>query len=260
MSRSSLPWGFPFAALLLLLVGGCVKVIAVDVKSNGEVLLDAMEEHARISVKKLGFDERTRVAVVDLDGDQGEDSYPSALVRDMLVDALSDAGITVVERDVDGLATAMMESVGDSLPLTIERGDQQSEELPDGRPLSRRLDMASAVAISAAEGPATTSLTTANRVLEYRILQCGVWVGLDADEEVLRRKIRVELLIRVVEPEHGIVLWSDRVVYTTEGSLPPAAERVVGLEKYVFYPPRERQQPEDGDGAPQPSFPGLGPR
>ena len=244
--------------MLLLVATGCATVTSVDVKNNGEVILDAVQASARLSVKKLEFDERTRVAVIDLDGDAAEDSYPSALVRDMLVDALTNAGITVVERDFDGLATAAMESLGDTLPLAIGRSAGESEPPRDGAPLSRRLEFESSAVISDAEGSARTSLTTATRILEYRILHCGVWVGLDPDQDVLRRRVRVELLLRVVEPEHGIVLWSDRVSYEDEGKLPPAAEGVVGLEKYVFYPPRERQKATSADDEDaRPLIPGL---
>ena len=156
--------------MLLLVATGCATVTSVDVKNNGEVILDAVQASARLSVKKLEFDERTRVAVIDLDGDAAEDSYPSALVRDMLVDALTNAGITVVERDFDGLATAAMESLGDTLPLAIGRSAGESEPPRDGAPLSRRLEFESSAVISDAEGSARTSLTTATRILEYRIL------------------------------------------------------------------------------------------
>ena len=87
--------------------------------TNAQYILDVLEEGAGDLVKDVKVSPKDRVAVINLESTMDATKTPSAALYDMMVMALSEKGITVVERDRVGLAAAAIEGWTDKLPVFV---------------------------------------------------------------------------------------------------------------------------------------------
>ena len=78
-----------------------------------------MHQGSEKFVSDIELDDRARVAVINLEATMDPSGYPSTIVYDMLTMALTKKGITVVERDQEGLYASALEGWTDKLPIYV---------------------------------------------------------------------------------------------------------------------------------------------
>jgi hypothetical protein len=108
---------------------------------------------------------------------------------------------------------------------------------PPGSPMEALFDQL-AIALSAkSSGRLTVEPTGATHQLAVRLLTLGATVKpSETDDKNLERKIRVDLVARLVRQSDGAILWSDRVVQETVESLPRTWRQRLEPDEYAFTP------------------------
>ncbi len=100
------------------LAAGCA-VTPLKYTTNARSLVDVMHQGSEKFVSDVELGDTARVAVVNLESSMDPSGYPSTIVYDMLTMALSKKGITVVERDQEGLYASVLEGWTDKLPFYV---------------------------------------------------------------------------------------------------------------------------------------------
>jgi len=109
-----------FLALVAIsaLAAGCA-VTPLKYTTNARALVDVMDQGSEKFVADINVDSAARVAVVNLESSMDPSGYPSTIVYDMLTMALTKRGVTVVERDQEGLYASVLEGWTDKLPFYV---------------------------------------------------------------------------------------------------------------------------------------------
>jgi hypothetical protein len=95
------------------------SVVAEVPTTNAQYILDVLEKGAADLVKDVKVGAKHRVAVINLESAMDATKTPSVALYDMMVMALSEKGITIVERDRVGLAAAAIEGWTEQLPVFV---------------------------------------------------------------------------------------------------------------------------------------------
>ncbi len=108
---------------------------------------------------------------------------------------------------------------------------------PPGSPMELLFDQL-AIALSAkSSGRLTVETSGATHQLAVRLLTLGATVkSSESDDNNLERKIRVDLVARLVRISDGAILWSDRVVQESVETLPRAWKQRLEPDEYAFTP------------------------
>lgn len=271
--------------LLLIVVGmiGCI-VHHEPYPSNGEVLIDFVDGVAPNIVSAVGVDigERDRIALVDLDPSNLPGEYPSALVYDMLVMAMTKAGYTVVERDTKAFYASVFEGSADRLPLVLgtpcasshevaaaagdEEGGDDDAVIPgvSGEPwtAARRDGESDRVEVNldaddddympypevyqfgipgclSQDGEQiVVEQVSATHILAYRVLYFGVALHESTEQGFVDRMMRIDLLLRVVDPSYGVVLWADRVSFDRTQKVSDELAPLLARERFEYFAPQ----------------------
>ncbi len=189
-----------------------------------------------------GWSKDDRVAVVNLDSVLTEDLAEPNIIQDALVYAVNAKGITVVERDSDGLRWIAQEGSGERLEYGVtgysrDAGHQMTVdaelmgarryvpgsrylvdgegyvEVPEGTDLlDSGPDGGDDLLIEIPDPPPptiTNDVLTATKILEYRIV--NVSIHEDSYKRITKRYANVVLMLRLVDARYGTVTWSGMV-------------------------------------------------
>jgi len=82
----------------------------------------------------------------------------------------------------------------------------------------------------------TTDQASATHLLAYRVLTYGTAVFKTINEASIRREVRIDLILRLIRVDDGVVEWSDRVFHTYDEQLPAELESALDESPYTFSP------------------------
>ncbi len=105
-------------AAVAALVAGCAAT-PLKYTTNARALVDVMHQGSEKFVSEIELDGKARVSVLNLEASMDPSGYPSTIVYDMLAMALTKKGITVVERDQEGLYASVLEGWSNKLPFYV---------------------------------------------------------------------------------------------------------------------------------------------
>ena len=258
---------------------GCVQR-PIKYTPNGMVLLDAMESGAADFVHDLQIGERDRVVIVDLDLSSPPGAYPSAIVYDMLAMALTERGVTVLERDTRAFYASVLEGASKRLPFQLSgpctsrapaaegapghdsavAGGTTPGCAPDVEPCSNAVlepafpevySHGIPEGVCDGAGPAISEQMSATQILAYRTLYYGTSIEPTEDSAYIARVSQISLMLRLIDPQFGTIIWADRVEFTEREELPAEVRSLIGEDRYEYFAPQFKgacQQETGGDG------------
>ncbi len=77
---------------------------------------------------------------------------------------------------------------------------------------------------------------SATHVLGYRALTYGTAVFKTMSDKTIRREVRIDMILRLIRVDDGVVEWSDRVTHTFEEQLPVEVQGALGDNPFAFSP------------------------
>jgi hypothetical protein len=77
---------------------------------------------------------------------------------------------------------------------------------------------------------------SATHVLAYRALTYGTAVFKTMSDKTIRREVRIDLILRLIRVDEGVVEWSDRVSHRFEEQLPAEVQGALGDNPFAFSP------------------------
>jgi hypothetical protein len=177
---------FIFATFLVAALFGCAprKAIKEELPKNVDLIIKSIKELDLSDKVKSG----ENIALVSIEFGQPTDFPVNYLIEDELIQKMYETGITILERDGDVLRNLIAESEGKYQYL--------HKINPDSIYVLR------------------TNLTAANKIIAYRVLECGVRfkaVGNSkkkaGEASFLKREAITVLHVRIEDPKTGIVKW-----------------------------------------------------
>jgi len=181
---------------LLLLVGltGCaIKKQTVAYYSNADMIAITVKDVVGEVAEKRKEVKQTKMSVVDLNAMPPNYSNNSVnvLVQDTVIDTLVNKGFTVLDRDINLMDRISLEN-GEKIRTTIESkfGDA-------AKPVVKREDSFS-----------SNIPKTADVVLGYRLLECGIEYSKGSSPELIRRNSKVKMNFRLINKD-SMISWSE---------------------------------------------------
>ena len=87
-------------------------------------------------------------------------------------------------------------------------------------------------------GKVTSQQDSATHVLGYRIHTYGVSVEPTEDKKVIRRRVRVDLQLRIIETKTGKLTWADRVSIGKREKFPSDMRALLSGPRYDYTTPQ----------------------
>ena len=181
---------------LLLLVGltGCaIKKQTVAYYSNADMIAITVKDVVGEVAEKRKEVKQTKMSVVDLNA--MPPNYPNnsvnVLVQDTVIDTLVNKGFTVLDRDINLMDRISLEN-GEKIRTTIE-----SKYVDTSKPVVKREDSFS-----------SNIPKTADVVLGYRLLECGIEYSKGSSPELIRRNSKVKMNFRLINKD-SMISWSE---------------------------------------------------
>jgi hypothetical protein len=191
--------------------------------SNAQAIADEMEKAIGAFIRNIQVPDGARVALMSLDGAEVAPGNVVSSVYDHLAIALAKERVTVVERDPQGIHASAQESWDPKIPFSVApAGKSKGASAPAGGPSGA--SRAAAMTFGATVTPTwvtkdgdrvATSQSSATHILAFRVLSYGATLTPNEDASLVDRRIRIDLVLRLIRTEDGIVTWSDRLTHET---------------------------------------------
>jgi hypothetical protein len=234
-----------FKLLVLLcvasFVSGCASTAEFKYVRNAIDLVDLLDKGGEELFATLKVKGTDRLALVNIDGDMDPTQHPGDLVYDMLAMALTKKGVTVVERDREPLAAALIEGWADQLPFYLSPVSEGHEDLaqPDGAPdYADLLTFGLPGWVQKDGSKIVAEPMAATHILGYRLLDYGVSIEPAADKDFVNRIARADILLRLVNARYGTVQWAERVQLTDIDEYPAERRRQLEKERFEYSGPQ----------------------
>lgn len=231
----------------LFLASGCATT-SEFLMPNAD-LIDASIDKAAIQLNNLGMEKGKTISVAELVSKSTDNTMPSALVYDALVEMLRKQGHSVVDRDRDSIRYIAPEIGQDAFPVTTRYLDMGIDKPAawdaqvgiEGAKVKKISDNGIVIIEKSgdSEQPRVIArLPRSDYILFYRIIETGIRYGKDINTKAgnIKRVARVVLNYRLIHSESAMVMQAATVDVQVDDQIPRSMKEVLSKNLYVYYP------------------------
>ena len=206
--------------LMVVIFAGCSlnkQILAHE--SNADMISKTVKGIVSVVAEKKKDSKQIKMSVVDPNAMPS--GYPNhsvnVLVQDAVISALVSSGFTVLERDINLLDRVSLEN-GEKANTSIKTSFENT-----AKPEVKREDSFS-----------SSISKTADVVLGYRLLECGIEYSKGSTPELIRRSAKVKINFRLIGKD-SIVSWSEIQEKEISDEIEPEAISDVENSSLRFY-------------------------
>lgn len=234
----------------LALLSGCVT--SNEFLMPNADFIDNSIIDATTRLDDLGIDKKKTIAIAELVSKPTDNSVPSALIYDALVQSLRNKGYNVVERDRDSIRLLAPEVGEDAFPVVakymgmgIERPAAWDAKVGSGSDSDmsgvlggQNIIIFNKPANETDENEVIARLPKSDYLLLYRILEVGIRYGKTDNTKAgeITRRARVAFNYRVIHCSSSTVYKAGRIDATFDDDIPTSMKETLEKNLYIYYP------------------------
>ncbi len=275
----------PIALLLIaLFVSGCAYQYKI-IPFNAQIIKKSVDDAVTKTLTEVGIPERTLLSIVSIENPETSDDDPlNSLIIDSLISGFTSNKTLVVVRDDDIMARLAIEESGNRVKYLLSKklreGDLTKNDIAK---LLKELSQLKIKNLTIAPNELNINLTekrsflgeekgkdvnlidlkllkdlapnlkTADKLLTFRVLECGVRYVKDEKPGMVKRQANTLLALRLIDAKSGIIQWADIIEGKSEDRIPAIAIKAAERAHYRFYGfalPNVKETKEDISFAP----------
>ncbi len=213
--------------LIFLLFAGCATIQPKFEDSNQLFIERTVDNLDLGNVMKKNIPSGSKVAIVSLEKEITLDKPIIALIEDQLIQSLMSSGFKVLERDQNAVENLMKENAHSDVYSLL----QNNSELLKSKRIEVELSEVNFTPFNSAK----TNIQSADYLINYRILECGI-VYRDYDSELDKREGLVRLHIRVQKTNNGEIVSAQNLDGKKEDTIKKELVTQLADFHYSYFP------------------------
>lgn len=220
--------------LTILLFVGCATIQPKFEDSNQLFIERTVDNLDLGNVMKKDIPSGSKVAIVSLEKETTLDKPIIALIKDQLIQSLLSSGFKVLERDQNAVENLIKENNHTNYSLLLNNG-----ELLKSKDVKIEISEVDYKPLNTSQ----TNITSADYLINYRILECGI-VYRDYDSELDKREGLVRLHIRVQKTTNGEIVSAQNLDGKKEDKIKKELVTQLADFHYSYFPYEYPLQPK----------------
>lgn len=213
--------------LVFLLFVGCATIQPKFEDSNQLFIERTVDNLDLGNVMKKNIPSGSKVAIVSLEKEITLDKPIIALIEDQLIQSLLSSGFKVLERDQNAVENLMKENTHSNVYSLL----QNNSELLKSKGIEVEISEVDFAPFNSAK----TNMQSADYLINYRILECGI-VYRDYDSELDKREGLVRLHIRVQKTDNGEIISAQNLDGKKEDKIKKELVTQLADFHYSYFP------------------------
>jgi len=225
--------------LTILLFVGCATIQPKFEDSNQLFIERTVDNLDLGNVMKKNIPSGSKVAIVSLEKEITLDKPIIALIEDQLIQSLMSAGFKVFERDQNAIDNLIKENTHSTNYSLLQNNSELFK--------SKNIEIEISEIDFAPFNSAKTNIQSADYLINYRILECGI-VYRDYDSELDKREGLVRLHIRVQKTDTGEIVSAQNLDGKKEDTIKKEFVTQLADFHYSYFPydyplqPKQRKE------------------
>ena len=225
--------------LTLLLFVGCATIQPQFEDSNQLFIERTVDNLDLGNVMKKKIPSGSKVAIVSLEKEITLDKPIIALIEDQLIQSLMKSGFKVLERDQNAVENLMKENTHSNVYSLL----QNNSELLNSKGIKVEISEVDFAPFNLVK----TSIQSADYLINYRILECGI-IYRDYDSKLDKREGLVKLHIRVQKTNNGEIIVAQNLEGKKEDEIRKELATQLANFHYSYFPYDYPLQPVEKKG------------
>lgn len=207
---------------VLLALINCAPMVTVmevfpEFKNSNQMFIEATVRKVGIAgLAKKHIPVGSRVALISMESTTSTDLPLISIIEDQLISEIVNSGFTILERDQHTVVNLAKESSRNGYSLMPAGATQETSNAD-------------------VDSPTKTQLLTAQYLISYRVLECGIISSPAEEKELVLRDGMVRLHVRIIDAKSGAILVACMLAGNSRDRIQASIAMDLANYHYSFY-------------------------